>query len=133
MELPSFNALEKTSLSESSSTTHDEAQSLVENVLQQSILAHNRMSPWFQLPTELWFRILPLLTSEDQRHFSYVCKRFYLLAQDQACRHRVNIRQKTKLELIWFEAIKRRKPVSLAFIECRQEDLEQIDPVNQQL
>jgi hypothetical protein len=92
--------------------------------LQQSILAHNSLSPWFKLPTELWFKILPYLNTNDLNHFSYVCKRFYLLVQDQAGQHRIIINRRMQLEQIWFDIISRRKPISLSFIECRQQNLE---------
>jgi hypothetical protein len=91
---------------------------------QQSILAHNSLSPWFKLPTELWFKILPYLNTNDLNHFSYVCKRFYLLVQDQAGQHRIIINRRMQLEQIWFDIISRRKPISLSFIECRQQNLE---------
>ena len=94
------------------------------NLLQQSILAHNRLSPWFRLPTELWFKILLLLKNNDLKNFSTVCKRFYLLAQDQACEHQIVFQRQMHFEKIWLDAIQQRKPHSLAFIECRQRDLE---------
>jgi hypothetical protein len=101
-----------------------EIETPIANILQHSILAHNRLSPWFKLPTELWFRILPYLNTNELHHFSYVCKRFYLLVQDQACRHRIVIHRRKKLEQLWFDNISRRKPSSLSFIECRQQNLE---------
>jgi hypothetical protein len=101
-----------------------EIETPIANILQHSILAHNRLSPWFKLPTELWFKVLSYLNTNDLHHFSYVCKRFYLLGQDQACHHHIIINRQMNLEQIWFEAIKRRKPSSLSFIECRQQDLE---------
>jgi hypothetical protein len=96
----------------------------VSNILQHSLLAHNRLSPWFKLPTELWFKILSYLNTNELHKFSYVCKRYYLLAQDQACRHRIIINRRMKFEQYWFDSISRRKPISLSFIDCRQQNLE---------
>lgn len=101
-----------------------EPETPIANVLQNCILAHNQLSPWFKLPTELWFRILPHLNTKELHNFSNVCKRFYLLAQDKACRHRIIMQRRKKLEQLWFDIIGRRKPLSLSFIECRQENLE---------
>ncbi|CAF4401076.1 unnamed protein product, partial [Rotaria sp. Silwood2] len=101
------------------------------NILQHSILAHNHLSPWFKLPTELWFKILPYLNTNELHNFSYVCKRFYLLVQDQACRHRIIIIRRTELEQIWFDSISRRKPISLSFIKCRQQNLENSQQQNE--
>ncbi len=103
-----------------------EIETPVTNILQHSILAHNRLSPWFKLPTELWFKILPYLNTNDLHHFSYVCKRFYLLVQDQACQHRIVLQRRMNLEQLWLDIISRRKPISLSFIECRQQNLENI-------
>jgi hypothetical protein len=101
-----------------------EIETPISNILQHTILAHNRLSPWFKLPTELWFKILPYLNTNELHNFSYVCKRFYLLVQDQACRHRIIINRRMKLEQIWFDSISRCKPISLSFIDCRQQNLE---------
>ncbi|CAM2725923.1 unnamed protein product [Rotaria socialis] len=103
-----------------------ELETPITNVLQQSILAHNRLSPWFKLPTELWFKILPYLNTKELNSFSHVCKRFYLLVQDQACRHQIMLYRRKRLEQIWFDAIGQRKPIALSFIECRQEILENV-------
>jgi len=103
-----------------------EIETPITNILQHSILAHNRLSPWFKLPTELWFKILSYLNTNELHHFSYVCKRFYLLIQDQACHHRIIINRRMKLEQLWFDIISRRKPISLSFIECRQQNLENL-------
>lgn len=94
------------------------------NSLQQSILGHNRLSPWYRLPTELWFKILPMLSIQDLHEFSYVCKRFYSLTQDHACQHRIVLNRRMNIEQVWMDGIKRRKPISLSFVECRQQDLE---------
>jgi hypothetical protein len=101
-----------------------EIETPITNILQHGILAHNRLSSWFKLPTELWFKILPYLNTNELHNFSYVCKRFYLLVQDQACRHRIVINQRMKLEQLWFDTLSRRKPISLSFIKCRQQNLE---------
>jgi hypothetical protein len=101
-----------------------EIETPIANIFQHSILAHNRLSPWFKLPTELWFKILRCLNTNELHHFSYVCKRFYLLVQDQACLHRIVIDHRMNLEQIWFDIISRRKPISLSFIQCRQQNLE---------
>ncbi|CAF0932822.1 unnamed protein product [Adineta steineri] len=94
------------------------------NILQQAILEHNRLSPWFKLPTELWFKILPYLTTNELHNFSYVCKRFYLLTQDKACQHRITINCRMQLEQLWFDIIRKRKPISLSFIDRPQQNLE---------
>ena len=101
-----------------------EIETSMNNIFQHSILAHNRASPWFKLPTELWFKILPFLNSHELHNFSYACKRFYLLVQDQACRHRIVIHHRMQLEQVWFDVLSRRKPISLSFIDCRQQNLE---------
>jgi hypothetical protein len=101
-----------------------EIETPISNILQHSILAHNRLSPWFKLPTELWFKILAYLNTNELHKFSYVCKRFYLLTQDQACRHRIIINRRMKFEQYWFDSISRRKPISISFIDCRQQNLE---------
>ncbi|CAF1306312.1 unnamed protein product [Rotaria magnacalcarata] len=103
-----------------------ELETPITNALQQSILAYNRLSPWFKLPTELWFKILPYLNTKELNSFSRVCKRFYLLVQDQACRHQIMLYRRKRLEQIWFDAIGQRKPIALSFIECRQEILENL-------
>ena len=107
-----------------SSPLYTEMDTSVASLLEHTILTHNRSSSWFKLPTELWFRILSHLNSSDLHHFSLVCKRFYLLAQDQACHHRVTLHRRMNIEQLWLDAIKRRKPVSLSLIECRQQALE---------
>lgn len=103
-----------------------EIETPIASILQNSILEHNRSSPWFKLPTELWFKILPHLNFNELNQFSYVCKRFYSLVQDQACHHRIIINRRMKLEQIWFDSISRRKPMSLSFTECRQQNLENL-------
>ena len=107
-----------------SSPLHTDMDTSIASLLEGTILTHNRSSSWFNLPTELWFRILPHLNSSDLHHFSLVCKRFYLLAQDQACQHQVMFHRCMNIEQLWLDAIKRRKPVSLSLIECRQQALE---------
>ncbi|CAF1225273.1 unnamed protein product [Rotaria sordida] len=109
---------------ESSPIPLSENETSLTNILQHSILIHNRSSPWFKLPTELWFKILPYLNTNELNNFSYVCKRFYLLVQHQACCHRIIINRRKELEQLWFDNISRRQPISLAFIECRQQNLE---------
>ncbi len=94
------------------------------HIVQHSTLIHNRTSPWFKLPTELWFKVLVHLNQNDLNHFSLVCKRFFLLVQDQACRHRIRIHRQITIKKEWFETIQRRKPISLTFDECRQQELE---------
>lgn len=112
--------------SESPSPPSTEIETPITNIFQHSILVHNRLSSWFKLPTELWFKILPYLETNDLHNFSYVCKRFYLLVQDQACHHRITIYRRMKFEQIWFDSIIRCKPMSLSFIDCRQQNLENI-------
>ena len=124
MEISSPTVIKAVASPAPSSPVVTEMETPIANLLQHNILAHNRLSPWFKLPTELWFKILSALNTEDLHRFSYVCKRFYLLAQDQACQHRVTIHRRMKFEQIWLDAIKRRRPRSLAFIECRQQELE---------
>lgn len=104
-----------------------EIESSLTNTFQHSLLAHNRLSPWFRLPTELWFKILRLLSNHDLHQFSYVCKRFYLLGQDRACQHRIVFHRRMNFEQIWFDALIRRQPTSLSFIQCRQQNLETTD------
>ncbi|CAF0988307.1 unnamed protein product [Rotaria sp. Silwood1] len=108
-----------------------EIETSLTHVLEHSILAHNRLSPWFKLPTELWFKILPYLNTNELHNFSYACKRFYLLVQDQACHHRIIVNRRKELEQLWFNSISRRKPVSLSFIECRQQNLENLQQSNE--
>jgi len=95
------------------------------NVLQHSILAHNRSSPWYKLPTELWFKILRHLPTNDLHNFSYVCKRFYALAQDRACQHQICFNRRLRFEALWLDSLARRQPISITFNECRQQTLEQ--------
>ena len=97
------------------------------HTFQHSLLAHNRLSPWFRLPTELWFKILRFLPNHDLYQFSYVCKRFYLLVQDRACHHQIIFHRRMKFEQFWFDALIRRQPISLSFIQCRQQNLENLD------
>ncbi|UJR20965.1 hypothetical protein I4U23_024071 [Adineta vaga] len=108
----------------SSSPLVTETETPKTSILQHGILAHNRLSPWFKLPTELWFKILPYLTTNELHNFSYVCKRFYLLAQDQACQHKIIFTRRMQLDQLWFDVIARRKPISLTFIEGRQQNSE---------
>ena len=124
MEISSSPMLKPVTSPAPSSPVFTEMETPIANLLQHSILAHNRLSPWFKLPTELWFKILSALKTDDLHRFSYVCKRFYLLAQDQACQHRVTIQRRMKFEQTWLDALKRRRPLALAFIECRQQELE---------
>ncbi|CAF4375508.1 unnamed protein product, partial [Didymodactylos carnosus] len=80
---------------------------------------------WYRLPTELWFKVLPYLNQNEFTNFSLACKRFYLLVQDQACQHRTILYRKSIIKQEWLHTIARRKPMALAFIECRQQNLEQ--------
>jgi hypothetical protein len=130
--LPSTNmnvsSFAMTNLDESTlSSESDEIPTPIIDPTQQHILAHNRLSVWFQLPAEIWFKILCSLSTKDLHSFSYVCKRFHTLAQDQACHHKIVVTRQMKLEQIWFDAIQRRKPLALSFIECRQQDQEKTD------
>ena len=110
-----------------------EIETSTNNILQHAALVHNRSIPWFKLPTELWFKILHLLSSTDLHHFSYVCKRFSLLARDRACQHQITLHRRMKFEQHWFDVFTHRQPIALSFIQCRQQDLEnteQTDPIN---
>ena len=129
--IPSPTTMEISSLSSTptkiqSPHPSSETETSLITILQHSIFAHNCLSPWFKLPTELWCKILSYLNTNELYKFSYVCKRFYLIVQNPACCHRIIIDRRMNLEQIWFDSISRRKPVSLTFIECRQQTLENL-------